>query len=134
MKFKKIDHIALAVKSLSEAIKTFKNLGFTIEEPHEIPIMNVKAAFAKIGESQLEFLESLSPDSAVSKFLQKKGEGIHHICFEVSDIQKTLQDLKQKGFQLVSEKPTQGAQGLVAFIHPKSCHGVLIEVVEKNGY
>jgi len=131
VKIKKIDHIALAVQNLSNAKKTFENLGLSLGETHEVPHMKVKAAFIKIGESHIELLESLSPDSAVSKFLQKRGEGIHHICIEVNNIQKKLDELKKKGFQLINENPVPGAQGKVAFIHPKSCHGVLVELVEK---
>jgi len=131
VKFKKIDHIALAVNNLEEASKTFTDMGFVVEKPHDVASMKVRAAFVKVGESQLELLEPTETNSVVHKFLEKRGEGMHHLCFEVDDIHKSLADLKEKDFQLVHEKPVSGAQGLVAFVHPKSCHGVLIELVQK---
>ncbi|MBI2608478.1 MAG: methylmalonyl-CoA epimerase [Deltaproteobacteria bacterium] len=129
---KKVDHIAIAVSDLEKAKKTFKKLGFSFEETHEVSAMKVETAFAKIGESHIELITPTSKDSTVKKFLQKKGEGIHHICFEVTNIEASIQKMKEKGFQPIYDKPQKGAQGLVTFLHPKETHGVLVELIQRG--
>ncbi len=130
----KINHIGIAVKSIEEALKFYsERLGLKSREVVEIPEQKVKVAALQIGESRIELLESTTPDSPIAKFLEKKGEGIHHLAFEVTDIEKRLKELKEKGIRLIDEKPRQGAHNTrIAFIHPKSTHGVLIELVEKE--
>jgi methylmalonyl-CoA epimerase len=131
---KKIDHIAIAVHSIEEALQAYEGaLGLELADVGEVPEQGVRVAFLPTGESELELVEPLTSESGVAKFLEKRGEGIHHICFEVDDIEAALQDLADKGVPLIDEQPRQGAHGRVAFLHPKSTHGVLIELIEKHG-
>lgn len=134
--FKKISHVAIAVKNLDEAIKTFSELtgieNYHIETVEE---QKVRVATFKIGESRIELTQPTSPDSPVAKFIEKRGEGIHHIAFEVDDINEEMNRVKEKNFQLVDSAPRHGANNsLIAFIHPKSVNGVLVELTqEKKG-
>jgi lactoylglutathione lyase/methylmalonyl-CoA/ethylmalonyl-CoA epimerase len=130
---KKIDHIGIAVHSAEEALQFYKGaLGLELAGVEDLPEQAVRVAFLPVGESDIELVEPLTPDSGVARFLEKRGEGIHHICLEVEDIEAALQDLAAKGVQLIDRHPRQGAHGRVAFLHPKSAHGVLIELVEKG--
>lgn len=127
----KIDHIGIAVRNLSEAIKTFEALGFEVEEIEEVKEQKVKVAMLPVGESRLELLEATSEDSAIAKFIASRGEGIHHIAINVENIKSSLKKAKDSGVKLIDEVPRIGAGGKkVAFLHPKSTHGVLIEFVE----
>ena len=129
---KKIDHIAIIVRSIEEALQVYEGaLGLELTEVEEVPEQAVRVAFLPVGESKLELVEPLTTDSGVAKFLEKRGEGMHHICLEVDDIEAALQDLAAQGVRLIDEQPRQGAHGRVAFLHPKSAHGVLIELIEK---
>lgn len=130
---KKINHIGIAVKELGLSSELFSKL-FEQSSPHVEPVPQQQAtiAFYPVGESSLELIESTSPESAISKFIQNRGEGIHHICLEVDNIRAEIARLKQHGFQFVNDEPSEGGDGyLVAFIHPKSANGVLIELAEK---
>ncbi|MDH5691145.1 MAG: methylmalonyl-CoA epimerase [Candidatus Bathyarchaeota archaeon] len=131
---KKINHIGVAVKDLNEAIKFYEeNLGLEIEGIEEVKEQKVKVAFIPVGESRIELLQSTDPDGPVAKFIGKRGEGIHHISLEVDHIEDFLQKLKEKGVQLIDEKPRVGAHGMkVAFLHPRSAKGVLLELCEKH--
>jgi len=135
MAFKKVDHVAIAVPDLQEAIDLYKNLlGKDPESIEEVKDQKVRAAFFGIGDTNLELLFPTSPDSPISKFLeQKKGRGgLHHICIEVSDIEGHLKTLKANGVRLIDEEPKMGAHGKkIAFVHPKATNGVLIELSEK---
>jgi len=130
----KINHIGIAVKSIEESLKFYtEKLSLENTEVIEISERRLKVAILRIGESTIELLEPTSPESPIAKFLEKKGEGIHHIAFEVTDIIKKLKDLKDKGVRLIDESPRQGVHGTrIAFIHPKSAGGVLMELVEKE--
>ncbi|MEO0086559.1 MAG: methylmalonyl-CoA epimerase [candidate division WOR-3 bacterium] len=130
---KKISHIAIAVKSIEEARNFYEEiLGLKIEKIEEIPERKVKVAFIPIGETRIELVEPISEDSPIKKFLEERG-GIHHICFEVKEIEREMARLKEKGIKFTSEQPEKGAEGnLVCFIHPKSSYGVLIEFNEKK--
>ncbi len=131
MKVVKIDHIGVAVKSLDEAVKTFEALGFSVAEIEEVAEQKVRVAMLPIGESRIELLEATSEDSAVAKFIASRGEGVHHIAINVDNIEEALKKAKEAGIRLVDERPRVGAGGKkVAFLHPKSTHGVLIEFVE----
>ena len=128
----KIDHIGIAVNSLEEVIKTYRN-GFGLEPDHteQIDEQKVKVACYKIGDSNIEYLEPTAEDSPIAGFLRKKGNGIHHIAYNVTNLQQKLAELKSKGFQLINETPRNGAGGTkIAFIHPKSTDGILIELCE----
>ncbi|MCP4753729.1 MAG: methylmalonyl-CoA epimerase [Proteobacteria bacterium] len=130
----KIDHIGMAVESLDEAIPYYeKALGFKCEEIEEVPSQKVKTAFFAVGEVHIELLEPTSPDSAVGKFLEKNGPGIHHVAYATDDVQKQLDQAKSAGCRLINESPIDGAGGkLVAFLHPKSTYGVLTEFCSKK--
>ena len=130
--FKKIDHIGVAVENLEDSLNIYKNtLGMKCTGEEVVGDQNVKVAFLPVGESEIELLESTSPDGNIAKFIEKKGEGIHHIAFEVDDLEAKLEELKGKGVRLIDEKPRYGAGGAqIAFLHPKSTNGILIELCE----
>lgn len=133
MTIKRIDHIAIVVEDLENALEVYRDaLGMTVAAVRELPEQDVKMAFLPTGDSEIELLEPLSTESGIAKYLAKRGEGLHHICLEVDDLAATLADLKAKGAQLIDETPKRGAYGQVAFIHPKGAHGVLIELVERD--
>ena len=130
-----LDHIAIAVHSIEQSQKVYEDIGFAFDEKREVvKEQNVTTAFAHVDENaHIELLEPLSGDGAIAKFLEKKGPGIHHICFRVSNIEKKCSELKDKGYQLLYESAQKGANNcLVNFIHPKSAGGVLIEVSQKE--
>ncbi len=132
MSIKKIDHIAIVVENLDRALGVYRDaLGMTVTDVRAMPEQDVKMAFLPTGDSEIELLEPLSAESGIGRYLAKRGEGLHHVCLEVDDIEATLADLKAKGAQLIDETPKQGAYGRIAFIHPKGAHGVLIELVER---
>ncbi|HVE72791.1 MAG TPA: methylmalonyl-CoA epimerase [Thermoanaerobaculia bacterium] len=127
----RLDHIGIAVKSL-DAAKIYEVLGLKIEHTEHVPTQKVNTAFLSVGDSHLELLEPTSADSAIAKFIEKRGEGIHHICLRVDDIEAHLERLKAEGYRLVNESPVPGAHGCrVAFLHPSAGNGVLIELSEK---
>lgn len=131
---KKISHIGLAVENLEEAQQFFDE-NFSLQASAKENFGELLFSFVSFEESgaQLELLESTSPDGQIAKFIRKKGQGIHHIAFEVDDIEAELNNLEQKGIRLINEKPYRNAhQELVAFIHPKSTYGVLIELVQSE--
>jgi len=130
----KIDHLGIAVKNLDEALKFYEDvLGIKCVETEVVEDQKVKTAFLPIGDTEIELLESTSEDGPVAKHIEKRGEGIQHIAFKVDDIEKALEELKAKGIRLIDEKPRKGAGGaLIAFLHPKSTHGVLIEICQRD--
>lgn len=131
--FEKIHHIGIAVKNLEESMKFYENIfELKILYIEELKENRVKVAGLKVGDVNIELLEPLSSDSPIQTFLEKRGEGIHHIAYLVKDISKTLNSLKEKGLSLIDEKPRSGSHGTkIAFLHPKSTFGVLIELVEE---
>jgi len=131
---RKIDHIGVAVKDIDEAVRFYRdNLGLGIEGTEEINEQKVKVAFIPLGESRIELLQSTDPTGPIAKFIEKRGEGIHHIALEVEGIEETLRKLKEKGVQLIDEKPRIGAHEMkIAFLHPRSAKGVLLELCEKQ--
>jgi methylmalonyl-CoA epimerase len=129
-----IDHVGIAVKNLDEAVSVYRDaLGFKVEGIHVLTERKVRVAFvATGGESRIELLEPLSDDSPIGKFLENRGEGIHHFAVRVTNIDGVLSELKAKGVILVDEKPKAGAEGAkIAFVHPKSTHGVLLELCQQ---
>jgi methylmalonyl-CoA/ethylmalonyl-CoA epimerase len=133
MAIKRVDHIAIVVEQLDAALGVYRDaLGMTVSDVRVMPEQDVKMAFLPTGDSEIELLEPLSAESGIGRYLAKRGEGLHHICLEVDDIDATLADLKARGAQLIDETPKQGANGRIAFIHPKGSHGVLIELVERE--
>jgi methylmalonyl-CoA/ethylmalonyl-CoA epimerase len=132
MKKPTLDHIGIAVRSL-DAAKIYEELGMEIEHVETVETQRVKTAFLSAGDSNIELLEPTGPDSPVAKFIEKRGEGIHHICFRVDDIDEHLKKLKEKGYRLINESAVPGAHGCrVAFLHPGAGNGVLIELSEKK--
>jgi len=129
----KLDHIGIAVADIDKAIEIYQKLGFKTEAVEDVPGFGVKVAFLPMESANVELVQPVKNDSAMAKYLEKKGEGIHHLCFEVQDIRAELKRLEAAGVQLVDRVPRQGAHGtLVAFLHPKSTGGVLIELAEKQ--
>jgi methylmalonyl-CoA/ethylmalonyl-CoA epimerase len=134
MKIKHIDHIGIAVRSIDEGKKFFTDvLGLTFEKTEVIEEQKVKTGFFPITDSELELLESTSPDGPVAKFIEARGEGVQHIAFRVEDIDEALKELKERGVRLIDQEPRKGAGGArIAFIHPKETYGVLVELCEKE--
>src|SRR6266851_5256647 len=128
----KIDHIGIATRGIEDAMTFYRDaLGLDIAETEEVASQKVLVAMLPIGDSRIELLEATSDDSPIARFLEKRGPGIHHIAVRVDDIRAALADLKQKGARLIDEEPRTGAGGcLVAFVHPSSTGGVLLELVQ----
>jgi methylmalonyl-CoA/ethylmalonyl-CoA epimerase len=129
----KIEHIGIAVQSLAEAIPRFEQLlGTPCYKTERVESEQVNTAFFRVGESKIELLESLDPEGVIAKFIQKRGEGLHHTAYEVNDIVQEMQRLKQAGYTLLQDKPKKGADHKwVCFLHPKETHGVLIELCQE---
>lgn len=130
----KVDHIGIAVKSIDEALKFYEGvLGIECVSQEVVEEQKVKVAFLPIGDTEVELLESTEEDGPVAKFIEKKGEGIQHIAYKVDDIEKSIEELKAKGIRMIDEKPRYGAGGAkIAFLHPKSTFGVLIELCQRD--
>ena len=128
----KIDHIGIAVRSLAAAVKVYQDaIGLSVSGYDEVDDQGVRIAMLAIGESRLELLEPTRPDSPIEKFMSKRGEGIHHIAVRVDNIEEALERLKASGVRLIDSAPRRGAHDTrIAFIHPSSTHGVLLELVE----
>jgi methylmalonyl-CoA/ethylmalonyl-CoA epimerase len=127
----RLDHIGIAVASIDEALGVYRALGLQESGREVVEGQGVVTAFLPLGETRLELLEPTGTDSAIAKFLAKRGPGIHHVCFAVDDLDDALVDLARRGFRLVNETPVPGADGKrVAFLHPSAGHGVLIELSE----
>ena len=132
----KINHIGIAVHSIDASVPFYRDvMGMEFEGTEVVEEQKVKVAFLAVGESRIELLEPTSPDSPVAKFLEKKGEGTHHLAYEVADIEAVLADLKAKGVRLIDETPRSGAHGTrIAFLHPKATGGVLTEICQCSGH
>jgi methylmalonyl-CoA/ethylmalonyl-CoA epimerase len=130
----KVDHIGIAVSNLDEAVKLYKDvLGMELHGIEEVEEQKVKVAFLPVGDTEIELLESTSPEGPIAKFIEAKGQGIQHIAFRVDDIEAALEEMKEKGMRLIDQKPRYGAGGArIAFLHPKSTNGVLIELCERK--
>ncbi len=129
-----IEHIGIAVKSLDEAIPFYENiLGLKCYSIEEVSDQKVKTAFFKVGNTKIELLESTDPEGPIGKFIEKRGEGIHHMAFAVRDLNMKLSELESKGVRLIDSESRKGAEGLdIGFLHPKSTFGVLTELCEDN--
>jgi len=131
---KKIDHIGIAVKNLDEALKFYTEvLGLSFNGTEIVEEQKVKVAFLPLGDSELELLESTSPDGPIARFIEKNGPGIQHIAYRVESIEAAIAEMKEKGMRMIDEAPRYGAgSGRIAFMHPKSTEGVLIELTERQ--
>lgn len=130
MKAIKINHLGIAVEELERAARTYEALGLAVSKIVDVPEQRVRVAFIPIGESTIELIQPTSPDSTVAQYLEKRGEGLHHLAIEVSDVASALVELSGHGLRLIDETPRQGAEGRIAFLHPASTGRVLIELVE----
>lgn len=133
MRLSKVDHIGIAVKDLKMVARLYSDaFGLKLSDEIDVPERKLRIAFTDISGTKLEFLMPTDDDSVVAKFIEKRGEGIHHICFEVDDIEKAVSELKSKGVELVDGKPRSGVEGkMIIFLQPKSTYGVLIELKQK---
>lgn len=129
-----IEHIGIAVKNLQDSIKYYENvLGLKCYNIEEVADQKVRTAFFKIGQTKIELLESTEPDGPIGKFIEKKGEGIHHLAFHVNNLKDALSEAENNDIRLIDSSPRKGAEGLdIAFLHPKSTNGVLTELCEKK--
>ncbi len=129
-----IDHIAVAVEDIDEAAVFFsKVLGLEVSGREDVPEQKTRVAFINIGQVRIELVQPMSPDSPVGKFLEKKGQGIHHLALRTDDINGDLESMKALGVPLIDDKPKKGAHGAqIAFIHPKAGHGVLVELCQES--
>ena len=128
-----LDHIGIAVESIAEGRRLYEALGLAVEGEEEVSAQGVRVAFLPMGDGRLELLEPMTPDSPIARHLEKRGPGLHHICLRVEDIRRSMADLRERGFELLSEEPQPGAHGcLVAFVHPRSTGGVLLELSQAD--
>ncbi len=133
MNILKIDHIGIAVKNLAESSKLYEMLGIKSAGVEEVAEQKVKVSFFPVGDSEIELLESTSPDGPIAKYIEKNGEGLQHLALRVDNLEAALIELKAKGVRLIDEKPRYGAGGAkIAFVHPKSTGGILLELSEKK--
>jgi len=132
--FEKIDHVGIAVKDLEQAINLYRDqIGLECKGTEVVEEQKVKVAFFPVGESKIELLESTDPEGPVGKYVEKKGEGVHHLSFRVTNLEEKLAELKEQGVALIDEKPRYGAGGArIAFLHPRSTGGVLVELCERE--
>ncbi|MCM3714931.1 methylmalonyl-CoA epimerase [Halalkalibacter oceani] len=131
---KKIDHIGIAVSSIEEVLPFYVgSLKLRLLGIEEVPAQGVKVAFLGVGESKIELLEPLSKESPIARFIEKRGEGLHHVALGVTDIRKRIKDIQENGVEMINQEPVSGAGGAkVAFLHPRSARGVLFEFCEKE--
>ena len=130
----KVHHVALIVRSVDDSLRLWRDtLGLELETVMDIPQDRVRIAFLGVGESKIELVEPTDDTTGVARFLESKGEGFHHVCFEVPNLAETLLRLEIDGLELIDSAPRRGAEGPVAFIHPRSGHGVLVELIEAPG-
>ena len=133
MKVLSVDHIGVAVKSIEESLKIYESLGLALAGVEEVAEQKVKTAFIPVGETEIELLESTSPDGPIAKFIESNREGIQHIALRVENIEEALAELKVLGVKLIDERPRYGAGGAkIAFVHPKATKGVLLELCERD--
>jgi methylmalonyl-CoA epimerase len=130
---KKVSHIGIAVKDLDEGIALYQKLGLTLEGVEEVPSQMVKVAFFPVGDTRIELVAPTSEDSPVAKFIEKRGEGVQHIAFAVDNLEEALKETEEKGIRLIDKTPRPGAHKAdIAFLHPKSTLGVLMELCKEN--
>lgn len=128
-----INHVCIAVNDIDETVRFYREV-FGVGEPEVVDIEDqaVRATLIRVGGSQLEFIEPTDPNGGVAKFIERRGEGVHHICFEVEDLAGTLRRLDEQGVTVIDRKPREGLSGTIGFIHPKATKGVLIELVDQD--
>jgi methylmalonyl-CoA/ethylmalonyl-CoA epimerase len=128
---RKIHHVGVVVPNLEQAMAFWRDLlGLPLTKTATIQDQGVRAALLQAGESEIELLEPLNPDNGVGKFLARRGGGLHHLCFETSDVARELEDARNKGIQLIDQKPRPGLAGMICFLHPKATRGILVEYAQ----
>ena len=128
-----LNHVCIAVRDIEDTLRFYGEVfGVGTTEIVDIWDQQVRAALVRVGGSQLEFIQPTDPDGGVARFIERRGEGMHHICFEVEGLQETLDRLAANGVQLIDQEPREGLSGMIAFIHPRSTQGVLIELVDQD--
>jgi len=133
-RIEKIHHVAVVVREMGPALELYRDmLGLELETVLQIPSDRVTIAFLPVGEVKVELVEPTDDTTGIARFLATRGEGFHHVCFEVADLSETLTRLAIDGIELIDTAPRKGAEGPVAFLHPRSCHGVLVELIEAPG-
>ena len=126
-----VDHVGIAVHDLDQAMALFHDtFGAPMAEAQELADQGVRACLISVGQTRLELLQPLSPDTPVGKFLERRGEGLHHLALHVADVGDSIEGLRQKGLDLIDLQPREGLSGLIAFVHPRSVHGILTELVQ----
>ena len=131
MQIRRIAHVSVAVHRLDDVLPFYcEVLGLPLRERRALPERGLNVAFVGVGESQIELLEPIDPEGTVARFLARRGAGLHHLCFEVDDLDAAIAALAERGIELIDRQPQPGAQGRVAFLHPRAGHGVLIELQE----
>ncbi len=129
---KRVDHICIAVKSIDETLGVFNSVfGFKASHTETLPDQGVKAVLIPIGDGEIELIEPIDPEGGVAKFIERRGEGVHHICLEVDNIDEELKSLAARGVELIDKQPRKGLAGMIGFVHPRSTKGVLIELAQK---
>jgi methylmalonyl-CoA/ethylmalonyl-CoA epimerase len=130
----KIEHVALAVSDMDAALAHYRDVwGLEVEHRERVEDQGIEEAMLRVGESYLQLLAPTGPDTTVGRFLDRRGEGLHHVAYEVDDLEITLEELKAKGIPLIDEAPRKGGRGhMVAFVHPSGNHGLLVELIERN--
>ena len=130
----RIHHVAVVVRSIEDSLGLYRDLlGMPVEAVTDIPSDRVRIAFLGVGESKVELVEPTDDTTGIARFLARQGEGFHHVCFEVGNLSEELTRLAIEGIELIDSAPRRGAEGPVAFLHPRSCHGVLVELIEAPG-
>jgi methylmalonyl-CoA/ethylmalonyl-CoA epimerase len=127
----KVHHVGIAVQDLEAALRFYRDvLGLPLHKQAVVEEQGVRAALLAIGQSEIELLEPTGPDTPVGRFIARRGEGLHHICFQTDDVAQELEGLKAKGVELVDQQPRRGLAGLICFLHPRAHHGVLVELAQ----
>jgi methylmalonyl-CoA epimerase len=132
MHIDKINHLGIAVENVEQAAQAYEMLGLHVEKVIDVPEQKVRVAFIPVGESTIELVQPTSEESTVAAYLEKRGQGLHHVALQVDDITAALDELEGQGIRLIDRTPRQGAEGKIAFVHPKSTGRVLIELVEEE--
>lgn len=128
---KRIHHIGIVVRKLDEAFAFYRDaLGLHVHKQDVIPDQGVKAALLTLGDSEIELLEPIAADTGIARFLERRGEGMHHVCFETDDVERELEGIKAKGVEVIDQKPRPGLAGMICFLHPRASHGVLVELAQ----
>jgi methylmalonyl-CoA/ethylmalonyl-CoA epimerase len=127
----RLDHVGIAVRNIEDAARVYRQFSMSLQQ---VALgEGVRIGFIPAGASQLELLEPAGPNTVVGRFIERRGEGLHHVCFEVDDLEAALAELSGRGVELIDPTPRRGIQGTVAFVHPRACRGVLIELIKKDG-